>query len=191
MPEATVRRIREPARSMVLALVLCLLAAPACAQPAAPSNLGVEGSAVMAIAPVANTVKSSTNTNAITTDAIDTTGATLLVLGIASYAAVGPGTISDSKSNTWVATGVSQAISGATRVDVYYVKSPTVGSGHTFSGGATGGYPSVFVVSFSGTNTPANRDQENQATEGPPNSLTAQPGSVTPTENDEVLVTFI
>ena len=60
MPEATVRRIREPARSMVLALVLCLLAAPACAQPAAPSNLGVGGSAVVAIArvgtPVGNNV---------------------------------------------------------------------------------------------------------------------------------------
>ena len=48
MPEATVRRIREPARSMVLALVLCLLAVPACAQPGAPSNLGVGGGAVMA-----------------------------------------------------------------------------------------------------------------------------------------------
>jgi len=75
MPEATVRRIREPARSIVLALMLCLPASCAWGQPAAPSNLGVSGSAVVAV-----TIANSNSA----------TGTDVTVAGKLTFAVTGP-----------------------------------------------------------------------------------------------------
>ena len=137
----------------------------------------------MSIALVANTKKQSTNGAAITTDAIDTTGATLLVVAVSQFA-LAAGTPSDSKSNTWVAGG-SQNNSGNS-IKMWYVTNPTVGTGHTFTVGVGNSYPSIFVVAFSGTDTSAARDQENSAAGS---GTTIQPGSVTPTTNGQVLIT--
>lgn len=145
------------------------------------------------VALVTHTIAQSPDSNAITTGAIDTTSGTLLVAMVTYYqpnkAALA---ISDSKGNTWVAiaTAEDSGGGGGGGMRMYYVKNPTVGAGHTFTGGGTATYSSIFVLAFSGTDTTALRDQENAAsTLYPATVTTKQPGSVTPTADGEVLVT--
>lgn len=70
----------------------------------------------------------------ITTPAIDTTGADLLVIGI-SQESNGPtsiAAISDSKGNTWTSGTVHAVLNGVQTV-IEWVPTPTVGTGHTFT----------------------------------------------------------
>jgi hypothetical protein len=122
--------------------------------------------------------------NSPTTGSLDTTGATLLV-AVCTYAG-SPTGVTDSKGNTWTAL-TAYANSGVT-TRIYYVNSntPTVGTGHTFTLNGTGIAAVINVVAFSGTAS-SPFDLENGA-----NSLSAstiQPGSVTPTANDSIIVT--
>ena len=136
---------------------------------------------------VANTFKQSSDTNAVTTDAIDTTGATLLVVAISGTSAAGTRTLTDSKSNTW--TQGAQSNNAFSQIVIFYATNPSsVGSGHTFTAGAAGTYPMAMVLAFSGTDTSQARDQQNSAGA---TSTTLQPGSVTPGQNGEVLVTAL
>jgi hypothetical protein len=139
------------------------------------------------IALVAHTAAQSSTSNGVTSGAIDTTGSTLLVLCVSAFVTT-PGTISDSKSNTWVAGAATSSANDA--IFCFYVKNPTVGSGHTFTDTATGNFATIFVASFSGTDTTANTDQSNSSG-GTPGAGTVQPGSVTPTTNNQVLVTAV
>lgn len=135
---------------------------------------------------VTSAIKQSTNSNGTTTAALDTTGATLLVFGIAHLDAQGPGTPSDSKANTWAQAATAGNTCG---IDIFYVKNPAVGSGHTFSNTGTANYPSLFILAFAGTDTSADRDQQNSATAS--TATTIQPGSVTPSTNNQVVVTVV
>lgn len=115
-----------------------------------------------------------------TSGAIDTTGATLLVAAVTYW--VEPSR-SDSKGNTWVAVTASE-YGYDPKVRFYYVKNPTVGSGHTFTLGGSGSYSLLGFAAFSGTDTSANVDQQNGATG-------TQPGSITPTADNELIVCMI
>lgn len=140
----------------------------------------------MAIALVAHTIVQSTDTNAVTTSAIDTTGSTLLVMLISHQNGSGTGNPSDSKGNTWVLAVSDTGLGFNPNTYLWYVQNPTgkVGSGHTFTGGAAGTFPSVVVLTFSGTDTAASVDQTNH---GNGSGTTQTPGSVT-TSVDEVFV---
>lgn len=140
----------------------------------------------MAIALVAHTGAASTDSFSVTTGAIDTSGATLLVMGN-PYA--NPYTASDSKSNTWVVAATVGA--SAPFCSIQYVKNPTVGSGHTFTISSTtpAAVPSVCVAAFSGTDTTANRDQENTAQNDATTTLAVP--STTPTTANQLLVTVL
>ncbi len=72
----------------------------------------------------------STNGNTITSGAITTTGANLIVVNVGSYS-VNPATFGDSKSNIWTALTLQSVTSGV-QTRLYYCVNPTVGSGHTF-----------------------------------------------------------
>ena len=112
-----------------------------------------------------------------TSAAIDTTGATLLVLAVSYY--IAPPTVSDSKGNT--PTQIVDIGGGAAEhLRLYYYSNPTVGSGHTFTVDA--GYHSSGLLAFSGAVLSSVLDQ-NSGTIG-----SSQPGSITPTENNEVIV---
>lgn len=126
----------------------------------------------------------SISADAVTAD-VDTTGATLLVaicvLNDSIYAPT------DNKGNTWVAidTQAQTIFSG-----VYYVQSPTVGTGHHFTLSGASRVAGIAVMAFSGTNTLAAVDQHTKAA----NSLGTSPitaGSITPSENNEVVATFL
>lgn len=115
-----------------------------------------------------------------TSSSIDTSGASLLVMAVAYW--IEP-TVSDSKSNTWVAvTGTQYGFNP--KVRFYYVKNPTVGSGHTFTLTGTASESVLGLAAFSGTDTSANVDQQN-------GSSASQPGSLTPTADNEVVVAMI
>jgi hypothetical protein len=115
----------------------------------------------------------------VTTSAINTTGANLLVAVCNWYAS--SGSISDSKGNSWT---LGFATSGAdTQVSIYYVYNPTVGSGHTFTWSAANG--PIMVMAWSGSaSSPADQSAGQNAT----GSTTIQAGSITPSQNNELVI---
>jgi hypothetical protein len=139
----------------------------------------------MAFAFVANTLKAP-GANGGATDAIDTTGATLLVLVISAINAVAlGGTPTDSKGNTWTARTVySSGGNGAVRV--WYAENPVVGSGHTFTYTRASSFPVIMAIAVSGAALASVYDVENGA--GQVGGTTLQPGSVTPSAANALLV---
>lgn len=137
---------------------------------------------------IANTGAGSAAGNTITTSAIDTTGANLLVLSVSDSNSVAIGTVSDSKGNTWTPR---TAYSGATaRTKLFYVASPTVGSGHTFTYTVTGSFPTICVIAFAGAHaTPYDTENGFAQTSSPGGTI--NPGSITPSEDNCVLVSSL
>lgn len=116
---------------------------------------------------------------------INSTGCDRLVI-----VAVGGGlaTFTDNKNASgWQALTAQNDI-GATRTQMWYHESPTVGSGHTFTHAQS--YGALAVIGFTGWAASSAFDAENGnalAVGG----LTINTGSVTPSENDCVLVAGI
>lgn len=140
------------------------------------------------IALVASTVKAGTSTT-VTTDSIDTTGASLLVAFVADYRDVTStgSEVTDSKGNVYTELTRQVGI-GIAAARLFYRANPTVGSGHTFTATAKTGdsFPGICVFAFSGVIIASPFDLEEGNDVSPGTSL--QAGSVTPTENNEVLV---
>lgn len=142
----------------------------------------------MAIA-VVTSLAAGTGINGGTTSSLNTTGSTLLVVGVISYAlGTVPVVVSDSKSNTWTPLTASQIASDA-RAQIFYAENPSsVGSGHTFSVGYVSIYAAVFVLALSGTVTTSVFDQQAGTTATSVTSF--QPGSVTPGSDNEIIVSL-
>lgn len=137
----------------------------------------------MAVALVTNAKFESTNTNGGNSNTVDTTGATLLVIALIDVD--GSTTITDSKTNSWA---VARAAQGAgPSVKLWYCKNPTVGSGHFFTAVGSGKSADLYMLAFSGTDTADDVDQSNATSYS--FATPASPGSVTPSEDGEVLVT--
>lgn len=139
----------------------------------------------MAIAFVISTSK-GTAINGGTSNAIDTTGCNLLVIGIHHYSSATL-TVSDSKGNTWTAL-THYATTLHTGVRLYYCLNPTVGSGHTFTISSTGRYPTITVLGFSGVKDTSPFHSENGSSSDVAGT-SRQPGSVTPPEDGCLIVT--
>lgn len=91
--------------------------------------------------------------NSVTTSAIDTTGANLLVLGV-TYLFSDASTPTDNKSNMWhKLTAYSQG--GTSFTTIWYAYNANVGAGHTFTAPSAGNYPCISVAAFSGANATA------------------------------------
>lgn len=130
---------------------------------------------------------SSDTGDSVTTAAVDTTGANGIVCAVADFTSPAA-TISDSKSNTY--TGLTRQDAGAPAIRLYYVANPTVGSGHTFTASNTDSFPSIACLALSGTNTTTFYDgTENGAVDNTASSQSIQPGSVTPSEDNTIVVT--
>lgn len=123
-----------------------------------------------------------------TTAAIDTTGADLIVLAVA-FGDTTTATVSDSKGNTW--TSLTDRLGEGpfldVRVQLHYCISPTVGSGHTFTASAGTNYASIAAAAFS--LAAGGFDAETGAGSGVGGDTTMQPGSLTPSSADALLVT--
>ena len=130
-----------------------------------------------------HTSKGSPTGGTVTTDAIDTSGANLLVIAITDYSSASS-TLSDSKTNTWSA--LTAQTGNYVRTQMYYVVNPTVGSGHTFTATSVGtSYPSVFVVAFTGA---ASSPLDTQNGNGSTSAVSLATGSITPAQNDELIM---
>lgn len=110
---------------------------------------------------------------------IDTTGATLLVVGVSGYA-IGTQTVSDNKGNTW--TALTRRVVSDRAEQLFYAENPTVGSGHTFTCGGVNPFFGAVAVAYSGTATASVLEEENGA-------AADQPGSVTPDQDGSLIVT--
>jgi hypothetical protein len=120
----------------------------------------------------------SSNGNDFTTAAMDTTGASLIVVSL-SDRTTGNHTFTDSRGNTWIA--LPRQNGGSLSTDtLFYCFSPSVGTGHTFTT-TTGslGYPGIAVLAFSGVSNYDARTGASNAT---------QPGSLTPANANSLIV---
>jgi len=100
--------------------------------------------AVFKSAPAFTPVASAVATGA-TTSAIDTTGASLLVVNVSWWEPGGAVTVSDSKGNTWQPANL-YGYAGAARHRFWYCLNAVVGTGHTFT---VTGQSSFVVQAFS------------------------------------------
>lgn len=142
----------------------------------------------MAYGIVAHTVASSGDTNSVTTPAIDTTGANLIYLAVSDFLVQPLGTISDNKGNTWTIITVGGDGDGNfCRISTYFCLNPTVGAGHTFTYSGTAVYPSMTALALSGAAAASVLDQKN--TNSSLATTTLATGSVTPSENNEIVIT--
>lgn len=122
--------------------------------------------------------------SSVTTGSIDTTGADLIVIGVA-YNTGAPPTITDSKGNTWTPLTAKAVTSNGTS-RLYYCQAPNVGTGHTFSNTGVNNFATLCVLAFSGSlATPF--DVQNGATNAAASTLAT--GSITPSLDNELVVT--
>lgn len=130
----------------------------------------------MAIALVASAAAQSSDGDSVVTAAIDTTGANLLIGAV--FNEDGTSELVDSKTNTWVPLTVRFEGTSLKRVQLYYVLTPNVGSGHTATASKLPGntpFPGIWFAAFS-LSTPGFFDAENGNTQTSGASI--QPGSV-------------
>jgi hypothetical protein len=143
----------------------------------------------MAYSTIAHTIKSSTTGNTVTTSAIDTSGADFIVLAVMDYTGATISSISDSKGNSWnqLSSGNGSSIARGT---LYWSRPSSVGAGHTFTATGSSNFPTVIVEAWSDS-AASPFDQESVGGDPGFSSTISNPGSVTPSQNDELLVTLV
>jgi len=137
----------------------------------------------LTISLVSSTAKQGAR-NGVTTSAIDTTGANLIVISIAWYSVTSP-SISDNQGNTWTALTTSNVASDVGS-KMYYCLAPTTNASHTFTFGPANVYGGLIVAAFSGVATTSPFDVQNGATSSSASALST--GSVTPSEDNELVI---
>jgi len=133
--------------------------------------------------PIAHGLFQSPDGNGVTSSALDTTGADLIVVGVVSFSTNAAPTISDSKGNAWLSAGAGY-VNGSRRLQWYYCQAPVVGTGHTFSAAGAGTFDAIAVFATSGS---ASSPLDQQAG----NAGSATPGSITPTAAGELVLTLV
>lgn len=139
--------------------------------------------------PIVSTSAASSTGNDVTTGAIDTSGADLLVAYVAGYSGTTdpiPG-VTDNFSNTWVPELASLANPTTVQVQGFYAKNPIVGAGHTFSAGGTQTFAAIAVLAASGSDLSAPFDGLNAGNNGG-GSTTVQGGTVGPSQDGSLIV---
>ncbi len=120
---------------------------------------------------------------------VDTTGATLIVCIVGNIAGVSAITCTDTNGsgsiNTY--TGLTEFVGSASRsMNIFYKYSPTTSTTHSFLGaGVNIGYPGIAVLVFSNTPTTPYVSESAGGTSG---TATVQPGSITPSNANNLLV---
>lgn len=138
-----------------------------------------------AISVLAHVCTGGNNLTTVTTP-INTTGSSLIVVEVTSYIGVSGPSFSDNQSNTW--TTLTQQSGSEPQTQFYYVASPNTNSSHTFTYSGSNSFASVCVIALSGTAT-SPFDQQNGAITS--TSATGQPGSVTPGQANEIVITAV
>jgi len=143
---------------------------------------------------LASASASSLDGNTVTKPAIDSSGATVVILVISSNTIFNPSKISDSKGNAWgsVTSRTGALVCVAIAMSFNY---PIVGVGHTFTYNNAGTNPSIAVFAFSGVKVPTGVVTSIVDTPSAGNAgtlvTTIAPGAGTPTQDNEVVVTGV
>lgn len=136
----------------------------------------------MAFAFIASTKSVSLGAGGGSTPAINTTGATLIVVSIARYTVGTPNPFTDSAGNTWINAGIITAT--AVEMERWYVINPTTSASHTFTETGSNSFSTIIVSAYSGISVVF--DKKSSGT-GSTNSI--QPGSLTPTNGYSLIIT--
>lgn len=123
-----------------------------------------------------------------TTPAINTTGADLFVIAVA-YLADGAPVVSDSESNAWTAGTEYTSGAGNGRLRLYWCANPITDANHTFTCIGSNSFHSMAVGAFGGSVDSTPVDGEVGA--GSASATTQQPGSITPSINNCLLVSGV
>lgn len=126
----------------------------------------------------------SGNNTTTTTDPINTTGADLLIIGGAYHNPAGAPTESDSESNGYTDLTASAGGNGSARM--HYKTNPVTDAAHTATYALSGSYNSILFAAFSNVLDAA---PEAETGAGNASATTIQPGSITPSEDNCVLIT--
>lgn len=131
--------------------------------------------------------KYNNHDNGGTTPAIDTSTANLIVVTVRWYTPAAEPVFSDSKGNTWIAKTLRTQTVGSMRK--YYCITPTVGTGHTFSLTGTGNVPDCHVLALRTDSAGSiSYDVGKEAGTSQSSGTSIQPGSLTPSANNAVMV---
>jgi hypothetical protein len=126
----------------------------------------------------------------ITSSPIATTGATLLVVTVNTYAGAGV-TLTDSQNNSWtLAVNILNGVDA--NVSIYYAwiqLSPSVS--HTITLHGSGTYAAFTFAAYSKTRTSADPLDQTGSASSSFNAQTLQLSGITPTENGELIVTSL
>ena len=127
----------------------------------------------------------------ITTSAVNMTGATLLVFIASGKTPVGSFTVSDSTgANTWTALAKLTSADAGNDLQMFYAVNPTVGATQTFTLTiATGNFPTIMVLGFSGTSTVSSVFDAQTSHLTLAATTTVAPGAIVPAVAGEVFVT--
>jgi hypothetical protein len=130
----------------------------------------------------------TTSSNAATTGSLDTTGCDFFALIGTSLSETTPLAITDSKSNSWNALTLYPINSNNRSIQIHWSRPTSVGTGHTFTGTLSGQFPGIVVMGFSGSDASPYDGTENGNAPGG-TVTTRQPGSITPSQADCLLIT--
>ncbi len=137
----------------------------------------------MAAALVASVGAGSVDAATCVTAATDFSAANGIVVAMSSYSSIPATGVNDNiggSPNTYI--GLTGQDAGGPRIQIYYCINPTVSAAMTHHA-VGGGYQCLIVFGFSGANISVLYDG-NESTSQP----TSQAGSITPSENDCVIV---
>jgi hypothetical protein len=177
----TFTRWREPASSL-LRIGLAALGVLGAASHA--------GAAITLVGHVRTASTGGSGGDVATSAAINTTGANLCVASISEYSGGSGFAVPTDSGSAGAWTALTARTQGDSRVRVFY-KLITAAASHTFaSSGATGSYPSMDVACFGGVDASAAFDTES-AGGGVANGTSVQPGSVTPSNNDSLVISAL
>lgn len=144
--------------------------------------------------PIAFVSGINANGNSFTSPAINTTGASLLVVATGVFnptvSGIDPSVITDSNSNVWVEIGFFGTGTTNCGTGLWYAKNPIVGAGHTFTLTSSQNFNALCAAAFSGVDTVSPLDQStgNQGASNDTPVTSIQTGSVTPLFNNELII---
>lgn len=134
---------------------------------------------------VAHTLKQGSGPG-VTADAIDTTGAALLIAIVTSDIGVAAPPITETgHTNTW-ATAASASAAGSNRATMYYAENPSVGTNHVFKALGANTFATIEVMAWSGALTSGVLD--GAGTGASAVAATVQPGSKTPSQANSLVI---
>lgn len=139
-------------------------------------------------APILQASSSASGAGGGTTSGINTTDCDLFVIVVGFYSASPITSVSDSKGNSW--SSLTLYNSSAYAIRIYYCKPTSVDTSHTFTVSGTTIYASFGVLAFKNTAQSSVVDVEN-GTGTIATGSSRQPGSVTPSQNNSLIITGI